>query len=480
MSGTTPPTIEPEGPQAASDTSSRNPEISRPLFSPETGSAIAEALDRDREWRLRKVDSVWLLDGRADERRCSIDMIPPFTEALVYRSLDSDTDSSKPGTEKGLRHLIGRCIGLARDAPETQGSRQVIVPIAQMAKGAVRSFSLFDEQGQVLAHLTKDENTDVASAATIYQLAGVDGFNDHDLTSRIRQVVESPACDATRQLAEDIAKDVIDKASADDAKEMAFGIRLLFDLADNFLVLALLPERLTRQRTVVKYRYHWEAAILAERSWRLWKTAYGFDSHLIEIDLAGPADARSYHLEVLLPQGLTSAGVALPPLSSTTDHHGFVDNRPGSVGHVVGNYPTPPDLRTAQAHVRVPNRGLRPLALLVSTFTFVFFLLERVLWGAHEVMLRQSGGGAALLLAVPAVALALLARPGENQIAGTILLPLRLTILGCSGLLMAGAASLVGQLWEPYMSILWWFGCGLSGIATAFLFVGLLPSRAPK
>jgi hypothetical protein len=116
------------------------------------------------------------------------------------------------------------------------------------------------------------------------------------------------------------------------------------------------------------------------------------------------------------------------------------------------------------------------MAILVCLFTCVVFALERLLPFAHEVLTGASDGGAALLLAVPAVALALLARPGENQVAATLLAPLRAIILICSMFLMAGAASLVGELWHPYVDALWWAGTLVSGGMLGALLVGQLES----
>jgi hypothetical protein len=142
------------------------------------------------------------------------------------------------------------------------------------------------------------------------------------------------------------------------------------------------------------------------------------------------------------------------------------------VAHEVGVYESALDGGEASLELLVPRGGLRSVALLTGLFTAATFTLERLLPGAHQALLRAPDGAVAILLALPAVALALLARPGENTIAAHILLPLRWAVLACAGLLGVAAASLVGVLHEPYVSLLWWFGVVFSLLVLGFLAVG--------
>ena len=141
------------------------------------------------------------------------------------------------------------------------------------------------------------------------------------------------------------------------------------------------------------------------------------------------------------------------------------------IAHAVASFSEPP-AEPAQVEFFVTNGGLRAVAAVVAIVSAVVFWLERTLPGGHEALLDAPEGAVALLLAVPAVATALLARPNENDLTARLLIPLRALVLTCSAFLAAGAASLVGYLHEPYMSALWWLGAGFTAAVSLYMLGG--------
>lgn len=219
---------------------------------------------------------------------------------------------------------------------------------------------------------------------------------------------------------------------------------------------------------LVKYSFHWGAEdASAERRavwWRTVRAALGWSDYPLRIGVGGAAEALSHHLEVHAPRGLATAGLEFPrsPLTSNSS-----DSAVSSVAHAVETYvpavseedlegeAVPAGPRIATLQLRVPRGGVRLVALISTLITALVFSLEQVLPGAHETLLERSDGAAALLLAAPAIVIALMIGTDENRLTGHLLRPLRFIIFLCSTSLAIGAASLVGQLHDPWITILW-------------------------
>lgn len=140
----------------------------------------------------------------------------------------------------------------------------------------------------------------------------------------------------------------------------------------------------------------------------------------------------------------------------------------------VGSFVETPGREPARVQLFAPKSGMRFMTSLVLAYTFAVMALALFLPGAKLALLTASDGAAAILLAVPAVVVALLARPGENAIASQLLMPYRVTVSACSLVLIGVGGSIVGVLHEPYMQVLWVSSLIATGVTCLYLTAGLI------
>lgn len=416
----------------------------------QTARVLADALAEPARWKHRKIDSLLLLEGVRGQRRVSLDCTPIPDPALAYDS------------QERLKPNIADIEGL------------VMVPLTLLRKGALRSFDLRGPDGATIPVLGRTENSQLAASILRHEiLAPTQVPGDEFLTALSELVIADPEQGAA--LASDLRQGIFRGKTVPELQDLSVVADLLLgEFGTYFLLVALLPAEQVGKRVVLKYSFHWhvEPPVGAASLLNRLAVAAGYSTATIDVEVSRPTDAASYHLEVQVPKGLVSTGLRLPgPGTAQLPDTAIADNNDDVIAHAVGSYDSI-DSNTAELSLSVPRSGLRSVALLTTAFTATVFLLERLLPGAHEALLSASDGAVALLLAAPAVVVTLLASPGESSIASHILLPLRVAVLTCAGLLAAGAASLVGVLHEPFMSCLWWGGATLSGITALGLLLG--------
>lgn len=408
---------------------------------------MAYALLVSQSWKFRRVESLRLLAGPNARRHVSLDLMPPPDVALAYHAAERRSSS----------------------IDEVRGS--VMVPLTLMRKGALRNFDLRSATGEAIPVLGRQENADLGVAMVLSEIDRADAFKSPELERAVRAVVDGESS-AARKAYLDLTRDgqhegvtLLRPSELSD-----FGDQLLHDFCDNYLMVGLFPASSAGERVVVKYSFHWDLADWGKDVGliREWGAAAGYVPARLAVGLGDPADSASYHLEVHPSDDLLVAAVGLPGVDQTDV---LPDDRPGAIAHAVAAYTLPPS-EDAWVDLMVPGRGLRFVASLVVLFTLTVFWLERLLPGGHEAMLDASDGAGTILLAAPAVVLALLARPSENIITSRLLRPIRTLVLVCSLLLVTGAASLVGHLHEPFMACYWWGGAGATLAMTVYLLCG--------
>lgn len=401
-----------------------------------------------------------------------------------------------------------------------QGSNtQVAIPLALLAKRPMRDLDVRDDAGAHLLVLGASENAAIAVEMVLYALNfdGVVTQGDplpDGLRTALEDIVRGPA-EPTR-LAGILPKvetsGVIGSHRAaerllfegfwagrqvltpDEVERVSPSTKaMLLDLAKNFLLVVVVPRDRVAERQVLKFAYYWHvdhrphADVNEIASWRKVITgSFGFEAIGIQLPVGGIGDAASYHLEVHTPRELVSEGLVLPIWSRSTE--GIFDETVTPVAHAHGSYPVRDDDDedsvlgpSAWLSLGVTRRGTKSIALLMATFTFVFFLLGITLDGGLA-QLRGEGNpdGAvdpsALLLTLPAVVVGLLVTNQEHSIASVLLLPIRAASILCSGLLVAAAASLTFQLRDPYLVALWNVSLAISGL----LFFGIIAGEVVR
>jgi hypothetical protein len=349
----------------------------------------------------------------------------------------------------------------------------VLVPLALIGKDTLRDFDISLLDGRVLPVLGRAENGSAALAALTSELVGPAGFQCHSIMSALAQIVFGNPADAIPLVEELLDFGTVSGVSISSPASISqFGARLARDLAENFLLIALVPDSDLEARQVIKYSFHWQVRLKSSNETRLNRFLMlgGWSSVPLELELSGPDSAASYHLEVHAPPGLLTAGLSLPAGSGSQPVG--ADETLDVVAHAHAGYVEPP-AGPALLQLVVPITGIRALTTLVLFYTAAVMGLALGLPNAKNALLDASDGAAAILLAVPAVVVALLVRPGENAIAASVLLPFRMMVLACSTALVGVGASIVGVLHDPYLPTLWWSVGILAAVGFLYLAVGV-------
>lgn len=423
------------------------------------GRAMTEALVGSAWWRHRKVESLRLLEGERGRRRISVDCTPPADPALAYYE-----------AERGAAEI-------------TDISGPIMVPIAMITKGPIRNFDIRGDAA-ALPVLGRKENGEIAWAALCHLFSldlGVQGVPDA-LADVLHDIVQSPPTQAPA-----IADELLATGTAGGLRCFQPGTlsadvtALVRDLAVNFLLIALIPAEQAGIRQLIKFSFHWRIPRSDGSPWltRI-AVAAGARTDVLRIETYGAADAASYHLEVHAPPGLVCCGLVLPDRPDGSPA-GAADEAVTVVAHAVGSYPEgPPQNFEAQLQLKVPLRGLRLMATVVACLTAIVFIAVAATGGLRGTLEQDTAGSVAILLAAPAIVLALLARPGENILAARLLFPLRIAVMICAGLLAAGAASFVAQIRGTYLSVIWVAGAVVAGVIAVGLVGTAVLVREPE
>ena len=433
----------------------------------ESAASLAAVLFSQRSWQLRKVETRLFQEGSYSLTRVSIDCVPQALPGLRY---ELNTSAS------AVAHS------------------SVLVPITYMQKGALRGFDMRDSNGNSMPVIGRAEYRQLMVDTLVYEVgpAAVERGDEATLRRALADVV-----DADRHEAEHVAEDlVVDGAyrgvrCIDPDGLSNYAANLILALADLYVLIALLPETQAGQRQVIKYEHHSTEEVdtrpernspsaLARRLVALrdrlgitegpvsrFRLAAGLDPLEVEFDLSHPAGATSHHFEMVIPAGLKCASLAMPVVAGQGDRN-TVDTTPTGVAHAAAAYNENPD-QGVQVQFRVPFEGLRLHTTLVCLLTAAILLLGLLLPGAQHALLRASDGAAALLLAIPAVVVALAVGGREHVMVARMLRPLRVVVIGCALLLLACAGSIVGVLHDGWRYTLWWGGAGAALVVAVIL-----------
>ena len=259
----------------------------------EAGSACADLVAYPKRWINRRVETVEMLSQEETRRRVSVD----FTLT--------------PEQQRALRTRHG-----------------VVVPISVLSKQPLRNFDLIDEQPATTPLLNRADNGELALIALL--TAARDAIGDdatpddvEGLTATLRQIVFDDAA-----LAREALDALVGAARAGDAIAAALigderCWSLLRTLASDYVLFAALAPG-GPSRRILKYSYGedfpleppWEHRrdkyALAEIWWR----ARHPDRAWFVIQCPGAWRARSFHMEIAIPEELRIAQadlVTFPP-----------------------------------------------------------------------------------------------------------------------------------------------------------------------
>lgn len=398
------------------------------------GEAMADALLQWNGWVLRRVESVHLLHGERGRRRNSIDCIPPPDPRLAY--LAEERGATTINDVRGL----------------------IMVPLTMVEKAPMRDLDVLDGNGRTMPIVGRSEDAAAGLAVLVHLWRIAVGDVDDVVLGALQRVVEG-----AREESEVVADALIDHGRAAgapvvDLREVPEVLGLLVkDFAANFLLIGLLPADRAGVRQVLKWSANWHITRSPMSVRERWAAAAGIEAVTLRIPTGGLTSTSSYHLEVHLPAELAAVQLALPP-GDDPDGGMKVDGSGNPVAHVYGAYPEAPAEQEALLRFAVPWRGLRVQATFAAAFTAAVFLGGLSLPDALSTLLSAGGGAAGLLLAAPGALMAVRAGAQESVVASQVLEPLRKVMYACALSLTAAAASVVGKLDQPWVTVLWSLG----------------------
>lgn len=421
------------------------------------GEALIDATLFWREWCFRRVDSIQPLHGERGRRRHSIDCRPPDDPGLAYVPAERFQTSME----------------LVRG--------KVILPLAYVEKGPLRHFDAVDSAGESMPILGASETAELA-ALMVERLLTADsiatGVDARDALTNLAGPSTSEAD------SEEVEKLIVSGSWrgrtvwARDEDVSPTTASLIRALSRTFLLLGLLDAHRTGVRQVIKFSYHFSVSSMSPRD-RLLSPLIGLGiaSRQIDIPLDVAHTAQSYHLEFHVPPELRCVELAMPLPVGCRSQPGLVDAQSAPVAHAYASYAQQP-AEPARVKLDVPLKGLRWAAFLATAFTAIVVGLVLFLPFAKDVWSDSADSVAAILIAAPAVYFGLLASRGENALATQALAFLRALLFISALSLFTVATSLVGQLNQPMLDLLWLLIIGWNALAAGVLIFGRSVSEA--
>lgn len=402
--------------------------------------AIAKLLFEQQTWQLRKVQSHELQGGNYAVVRVSIDCVPQELPGLEYL-----LEGNRGGNSASL-----------------------IVPVTYMDKGVLRQFDMRGPNGESLPVIGRSEYTDLMLGVLTYQI-------EEALTADVDMEAVYEAfrtiLDGDVDTAIEVSQHLIESGAVNGENILrhealrGFAKELLEGLATSYVLFVLLPRDYAQRRVVIKYSHHAEQKRADGQVRERWRGALGIAPLAISFELTHPTGAASHHLEISVPADLSCRALRMPGSRKDRNTDGTSE---GGVVHAASSYTENP-LEPAVAEFEVPWSGMRATTWLISATTFTILYLGIVLPSAQQALLKAADGAGAVLLGIPAVAVAFAAGRRESAVESDLLGPLRICVLGCALLLLSSAASVVGALQEPFRLGLWSFGAVCTGTLTVAL-----------
>lgn len=400
---------------------------------------MIDLLGQPHGWIRRRVERIEFVDDQTARRAVSVDFkLPPWYAASA--------DVREVGTW--------------------------LVPLAMLVKRPLVNFDLRDEQGGSLSLVDSGEYGLVAAAALVVR-AGATlaryGHQDHE--GEIARDLEHVATCKVGE-AESAVDRALDPSRPGGSSRRMLAqdpqlCKLMRDLAQNFLVLT--PIARPDDVRVIKFSY--QEPIEYRRKASL-LDALGWRDASFRWSASGASMARSYHCEVCAPEDLQIRYAKLVAVGSTTeqvvDHHGATERV-----HLYLNEVRQDANAIVRAELHTNARGLLSSSAALGIATSLLLTGGVIFRGAVS---DPNDASATLLVAIPALLAAYLAKPGEHRLVTRLLSGVRLLVVGIGTLAFLAAVTLAVRIdpdtemlavWIPLAALSWLATLGL--IASAAL-----------
>jgi hypothetical protein len=393
------------------------------------GRRVAFLLVTMPRWVARRVESISFHDDETVRRRVSIDLAVPRVASL--------------------RPRLGR--------------RAELVPLAYVLKARLRNFDLRDERGAAVPALTRTENGEVAVAVLEYWANLVLGRQvEDDVMGDIEALAYVGEDEPPVMLEHLFRRDGPSPATRYLLAQDATFVGLASRLSRSFILITPLDSA-TPSRRVFKFAYD-EMLDLGQRTpSRRLAESMSWRATRINLPVPGVLAAASYHLDVAAPAELVISRARLVTESGTALDE---DPEPTRRAHLA--IQLQPAEAAASIEISAPRDGIIRASLLTALLTSVVLT-----GGAFRLSALESvrEGVATVLVSVPALIAAYLARPGEHALASRLLFGVRIAVLSsgvlsfaASGLLLVGPGGVAREA-------TWWCLTGISWLVTALLLV---------
>ena len=344
--------------------------------------------------------------------------------------------------DQGLRTSLKLHVRLPAPgvAPGT-GRAEILVPlllVSKRATGVQAPVGAVSVDAHELPLLGSGEVDRIAAAAVLTMVPEqVRSMLGTDLWRRVFDLVASP-----RPAVNDVLVRQLQVAGETTVAEWAAL------LGQHRLVVALAPGDLAERRCVLNVSYEHPSWVPDETTGDLWdRLLAGWGRRPFRICVPGAA-AASWAADHQFRVPELPAGLAFVAAER--------------VEHRVEGDPEPWPM--TRLDLALDRRGLLATVRVGAAVTCLVLGGVAATSGGVQAWRHGADGAAALLLAVPAIVLALLARPGDGALLARLTGPLRGAALTLAAVLLLAALCLLGDLHEPWLRAVWFTLSGMSGV----------------
>jgi hypothetical protein len=407
------------------------------------GAAMIDLLAHPQRWVRRRVEQIELLDEQVTKRSVSVDFKLPRWYA---------------------------------ESPEVKKVGQWMVPLGLLAKQPLSNFDLRDEEGSCLSLVSSEESGLIAAATLIFAAGAVlRRFGRERDEEAIAEDLELVATCKRGEAKAAVSRALESGGLARESRLLLAGEtrarRLIEDFAESFPVLT--PISSPSQARVLKLSYEegikWPSGpfdrIGPALAWR--PAPFSWVA-------GGVGMGQSFHCEVGVPEDLeiTSSLLTAEWPNGTQDDSGKAKSQ--RVHLYLSGVPSDAN-GVLEVAFRVDRRGLIFSSAALGLVTSLLLTLGAIFPG------NLSGDATeTLLITVPALLAAYIAKPGEHPLTGKLLLGVRVLVGTIGVLSFLAAATLAMGLGSGLAMILVWSTlAGMAWIATLGLTISVFRSAPP-
>ncbi|MDP3890504.1 hypothetical protein [Nocardioides sp.] len=344
---------------------------------------------------------------------------------------------------------------------------RIAVPLATLRKQPLKRLDVSDAGGTALPIWGKHHNGDIATEALVSGLSGVLGRGlSSGERAALENIVFAPDLDTALPYLKRIRRVLVRANRLEEGQPL---LALAQDLGENFLLVVEVPADTAGTRSLVKMQYEGDVGE-GESNPPLSLL------HAMRFEGAAWSSAASWHIEVHAPPGLAVRDLSAHVWDEDNEDVREIAVSPalGHTAHITSSTTPRGALTWAELELRPARAGLVNQTLFGAVATFLLLVLGVVFDAQVYAAVAnpdRASAVVAVMLAVPAVLIALLSREQEHGLVSRLLLlPRMVNLLVAIVLLTAAAALVMGLDEEP----LTWTLRSLLGVQSVLLVTALV------